>query len=191
MWTKRTIAAVTVGGLAVAGATGVAVASGDGEQFRERAQEQIQTWVEDGSLTEEDAEAFARVQEQFQAERAERRAERQAEREAHQQELADAAGVSVDDLKERLRDGETLADIAGDNAAAVEAVLTTRAQERIAEGRERLDEAESSIDERVDDLMNGEGGPFGEGFSPGGHRGGPGNGPGEGPGGPGGLGGSA
>lgn len=184
MWTKRTIAAVTIGGLAVAGATGVAVAQGNGDQVRERAQEQVQTWVEDGTLSEEDAEAFGRVQEQFQEERQARQAERQAEREAHQQELAEAAGVSVDELQERLRDGETLAEIAGDNAAAVEAVLTARAQERIAAGRDRLDEAEASIDERVDALMNGEGGPFGEGFGPGGHRGGPGaGGPGGGPGG--------
>ena len=107
MWTKRTVAAVTIGGLAVAGATGVAVAQGNGDQVRDREQ-QVQTWVDEGAISEQDAEAFARVQEQFQADREERRAEREAQREEHRQELADAAGVTPqhtrwDNSSENLR----------------------------------------------------------------------------------------
>ncbi len=158
MWTKRTIAAVAVGSLAVAGVAGVAVANGADQV---RAREQIQTWVEDGTITQEDADAFERVVGEMQEQREQRRAEQEALREQHQQELADAAGVTPEQLQERLRNGETLADIAGDNAEAVKQVLRTRAQERLADAQERLDEAEATIDERVDAWMNGEGAGFG------------------------------
>ena len=65
--------------------------------------------------------------------------------------------------------------LAGDKVGEsyVRELLTARAQERLADAQERLGEAEASIDERVDAIMNGEGGPMGEGFGPGGHRGGP------------------
>lgn len=158
MWTTRTIAAVAVGSLAVAGVAGVAVATGADQM---RAREQIQSWVEEGTITQEDADAFERVVGEMQEQREERWAEREAQREQHQQELADAAGVTPEQLQERLRAGETLADIAGDNAEAVRALLTTRAQERLAEAQKRLDEAEATIDERVDAWMNGEGAGFG------------------------------
>jgi hypothetical protein len=161
MWTKRTIAAVAVSGLALSGVAGMAVANG-ADQVRDR--EQIQTWVEEGTITQEDADAFERVVGEMQEEREQRREERMEQREEHQAELAAAAGVSADQLQERLRNGETLADIAGDNADAVRALLTTRAEERLAE-------AQASIDERVDALMNGEGRGFGEGSGPGEGRG--------------------
>jgi len=174
MWTKRTIAAVAVSGLALTGVAGIAVANG-ADQVRER--EQLQSWVDEGTITQEDADAFERVVGEMQEEREQRREERMAQREEHQAELAAAAGVSSDELQERLRSGETLAEIAGDNADAVRALLTSRAEERLAE-------AEASIDERVEALMNGEGRGFGEGRGPGeghGMRGGPGGfGPGQG-----------
>lgn len=167
MWTKRTIAAVAVGSLSVAGITGVAVAAGNGGQ--ERAREQVQTWVDEGTITEEDAAAFDRVREQLQEEQQQRQQEREQLREQHMQELADAAGVTPEQLQQRLRDGETLSDIAGDNADAVAQLLTERAQERLAE-------AEANIAEHVEALMNGEGRGL-EGFGPGGPRGGHGGGP--------------
>jgi polyhydroxyalkanoate synthesis regulator phasin len=167
MWTKRTIAAIAVGGMTVAGVTGVAVAAGSGGQ--ERAQERLQTWVEEGTITQEDADAFERVRDQAQEERQQRQQEREQLREQHMQELADAAGVTPEQLQERLRDGETLSDIAGDNADAVAQLLTERAQERLAE-------AEANVAEHVEALMNGEGRGL-EGFGPGGPRGGHGRGP--------------
>lgn len=175
MWTKRTIAAVAVAGLSAGALAGVAVAAGSNDSSKP--DELVQGWVSDGTITEQDAQAFDRVREQLQSEREERRAERQAEREIHMAELAAAAGVSADDLVERMRAGETLADIAGDNADAVAELLTTRAQERLAE-------AQAAIDERVEAFMNGEGRGFGDGF---GRGGGPGGGHGM-RGGPGGLG---
>ena len=170
MWTTRTIAAIAVGGMTVAGVTGVAVATGSGGQ--ERAQERLQTWVEEGTITQEDADAFERVRDQAQEERQQRQQEREQLREQHMQELADAAGVTPEQLQERLRDGETLSDIAGDNADAVAQLLTERAQERLADAQE-------GIQERVEAMMNGEArglGGFGPGGDHGGHRGGPGEG---------------
>jgi len=154
MWTKRTIAAVAAGGLAIAGVTGVAVAN-DADQVLPR--DQIQTWVEEGTITQEDADAFERVVSELQEQREQRREERRQEREEHPAELAAAAGVTAEQLRERLRDGESLADIAGDNADEVAQLLTTRAQERLVE-------AQASIGERVETLMNRAGGRFGHGF---------------------------
>lgn len=168
MWTKRTIAVVAVGSLAVAGAAGVAVANGADQV---RARDQIQTWVDEGTITQEDADAFERVVGEMQDQREQRRAEREALREQHQQELADAAGVTPEQLQERLRDGETLADIAGDNAEAVKNVLRTRAQERLAAAQDRLDDAEATLDERIESWMNGEGAGFGPGGRARGHGG--------------------
>jgi hypothetical protein len=159
MWTKRTIAAVAVSSLAIAGVAGVAVAN-DADQVRAR--DQIQSWVEEGTITQTDADAFERVIGQMQEQRQQHREEQLAQREQHQAELAAAAGVTTEQLRERLRDGESLADIAGDNADAVRELLTTRAQERLAE-------AQASIDERVEALMNRQGHGFGDGFGPGRH----------------------
>ncbi|MGB9374077.1 MAG: hypothetical protein WCA82_07955, partial [Jiangellales bacterium] len=128
MWTKRAVAVTAIAGLTAAGLAGVAVASGDAGSG---ADDVLEGLVSEGTVTQEDAEAFARVQEEFQAGREERRAEHQAEREQHMAELAAAAGVSVDDLTERMRAGETLNDIAGDNASAVRDLLVARAQERL------------------------------------------------------------
>lgn len=162
MWTKRTVATVAVAGMVAAGVTGVAVAAGNGDQTR--VQERIQTWVDEGAITQEDAEAFARVQEQAQTEREERRAERQQQREEHLAAIAEAAGVTPEQLQERRRNGETLSEIAGDNADAVAELLTTQMQERLAQ-------AEAAIPERVDALMNREGGQRGPGFDHDGLRG--------------------
>lgn len=177
MWTKRTTAALAVAGLSAAALAGVAVAAGTDDASTP--DELLEGWVSDGTITQQDADAFDRVRDQLQNEREERRAERQADREAHLAELAAAAGVSADDLVERMRAGETLAEIAGDNADAVAELLTTRAEERLAE-------AQASISERVEAFMNGEGrgfgshlgrggGPWGEpGGGPRGHGAGPG-----------------
>jgi polyhydroxyalkanoate synthesis regulator phasin len=163
MRTKRTIAAVAVAGLSAGALAGVAGAASADDSSTPH--ELVQGWVSDGTITEQEADAFGRVQEQLQSEREERRAENQAQRAAHLAELAAAAGVSADDLTERMRAGETLAEIAGDNADAVAELLTTRAQERLAE-------EQAAIPQRVDAFMNGEGRGFGDGFGRGGGPGG-------------------
>ena len=154
MWSNRTVAILAVTGIAAAGTVGVAVAAGTEEPRGPLAV--IDSLVEDGTVSAEDAEAFDRVREQMQTQREERQDERQAQREADLAELADTIGISADELVERWRDGETLAEIAGDQADEVEALLTQRMTERIAE-------MEAAIPDRVDALMNREGG---EGFGP-------------------------
>lgn len=153
MWTTRTITAVTVAAVAAAGVAGVAVATGTDAPANDR----LDSLVEEGVITEEDADAVERVWGEIRERREERRAERQAEREARVQALAEAAGVDSDVLVESLREGQTLTEIAGDNAADVEALLTTWAQERLDEARARLAEAEANLDEHVDAVMDGEG----------------------------------
>ena len=170
MWTKRTIAAVAVAGMTAAGVAGVAVAAGTDGQGGPQAQ--LDAWVSEGSVSAEDAEAFDRVREQLQGERQERQAEREAERQAHQEEIAAVIGISADELTERLQAGETLNEIAGDQADEVAALLTAHAEER-------LTEAQAAIPERVEQMMNGEGRGFGgPGGGPGKHGGGFGPGPG-------------
>lgn len=171
MWTKRTVAVVAVAGLAAAGVAGVAVAAGTDDSGSDGLLDNL---VEEGTVTQEDADAFDRVREQFQAEREERRAEREAQRQANLDEIAAAIGIGSDELVQRWQDGESLETIAGEAADEVAALLTQRMQERLAE-------AEAAIPDRVEALMSREGGEFG-GFGRGGHHGGPG-----GPGGPGGL----
>jgi len=144
MWSKRTIATVAVAGLAVAGVAGVAVAAGADDD--NGSSSRLESLVEDGTLTQEEADAAEKAREalrsQFQAEREERQAQRQAELD----ELAGIIGISADDLVQRWQDGESLEQIAGDKAAEVEAWLTEQAQARLAE-------LEAAIPERVDGLM--------------------------------------
>ena len=83
--------------------------------------------------------------------------------------IAAVIGISADELTERLQAGETLNEIAGDQADEVAALLTAHAEER-------LTEAQAAIPERVEQMMNGEGRGFGGG--PGKHGGGFGPGPG-------------
>lgn len=171
MRTSRAIATAGVAAAAIAAAAGVAVAAG-GAGNGSGVDDTVSTLVEEGTVSSADAEAFSRVHEQLQAERQERRAEREARHEEMLAEIAAAAGVSTDELQERLGAGESLSDIAGDNADAVAELLTQQANKRLAQ-------AEASIDERVDAMMEREGfGQRGFGGGPGGHGMGRGSGPG-------------
>lgn len=137
--------------------------------------------VADGTLTQEQSDAVTeRVEERMDERRAEfdeRRAERDAEREAFAAELAAAAGVTVEELQAARENGESLADVAGDDVDAVIDLLvqqqTDRINEAVENGRidaERADEILAEVEDRVTDMVNGEG--FGgRGFGPGGHRG--------------------
>jgi len=164
MWTKRTVAVLAVAGLAAAGVTGVAVAASSDDSGSGGLLDNL---VEEGTVTQEDADAFERVREQFQAEREQRRAEREAQRQATLDEIAAAIGITSDALVQRWQDGESLEAIAGDSADEVAALLTQTMQERLAE-------AEAAIPDRVEALMSREGGDLG-GFGRGGRHGGPGD----------------
>lgn len=90
---------------------------------------------------------------------------------------AEVLGMEVEDLKTALQDGQTIAEIAGDNVGTVTDALVAEANERIdqavADGRLTADEAaekKAGVAEKVEARVNGEadsrgfgprGGPFG------------------------------
>jgi lipoate-protein ligase A len=87
---------------------------------------------------------------------------------------AEALGISEDDLRDALRDGQTIAEVAEaqdvDPQAVIDALVadaTTRIDEAVADGDLDADEAEeikADLPERITDLVNGEGLRFGPGF---------------------------
>ncbi len=95
------------------------------------------------------------------------------------EDLASVLGTDAESLREALRDGQSIADVAEANGADVQAVIDAM----IANAEERLDQAvtdgkltaeeaadkEAEIAERVEDVVNGEA-PFGR-RGPGGPRG--------------------
>jgi len=176
------------GSLAVAAVSPLGIAGAqedDAEQTDDRRAsglaEILAELVAEGTLTQEQSDAVTdRAEERMDERRAEfeaRRAEREAEREAFAEELAAAAGVTIDELQAARENGDSLADIAGDNVDAVIDLLvqqqTDRINEAVENGRidaERADEILAEVEDRVTDMVNGEG--FGgRGFGPGGHRG--------------------
>jgi len=98
---------------------------------------------------------------------------------------AEALGMEVDELRDALEDGSTIADVAGERSVDVQAVIdamvadaTERIDQRVADGdldADRAAELKEELPERITDLVNGEGPRGGPGF-------------GRGPGGPGGFG---
>lgn len=102
-------------------------------------------------------------------------------------ELADVLGLETADLRSRLAEGATLAEIAADEGvsladleAAIEAQITERLEQAVADGaitEEEADERLAGLDERIDEMVNGEFPARGAGFGHGrgfGRRGGPG-----------------
>jgi hypothetical protein len=76
-------------------------------------------------------------------------------------EAATYLGLSESEVRDRLRDGDTLADIARDEDRSVDALvqaLVAAASKRI---DEQAEEEKEHLDERVRDLVNGEFAPLG------------------------------
>jgi tRNA A37 N6-isopentenylltransferase MiaA len=144
-----------VAAVGLTGATVAAVAPDD-----TRVESRLDALVEDGSISQDEADAAERALDALDQRREAEMAERQQERQQHLDAIAEAAGVSTDDLVERWRAGESLTEIAGDNAAAVESVLTQTMQER-------LDEMQAAIPERVAAMMEQSGPGLSHGFGPG------------------------
>lgn len=122
--------------------------------------------VADGQLTQEQAD---RMLERIQQSPEERRAEKEERRAAVAEPIAEALGVSVEELGDAKRDGTTLLELAQQNnvsrddlETAVEEGLGAGAQ---ASGRE-LPQGEE-LEERVDRIVESEGRPHG-GRGPGG-----------------------
>jgi uncharacterized protein YidB (DUF937 family) len=96
---------------------------------------------------------------------------------------AEAIGISVDDLRTAVRDGQTIAEVAAANGVDAQVVIdalvadaTARIDERLADGditQEQADEHKADLAERMTALVNGE---LGAGDGPGFGRFGPGRG---------------
>ncbi len=133
----------------------------DGEERPDRAerrQARVDRLVEDGVITQEQADDLASVREAIQTNREEMRAEKQ-------QAIADALGISVDDLEAAKEEGTSLADLAGDNVSALVDLFTEQATERINEGvadgrltEEQADEKLEGLTERIESRLENGGG---------------------------------
>jgi hypothetical protein len=130
----------------------------------ERRQAKIDQLIEDGVITEEQAEDMAAIRAAVQEHREAARGEKQTA-------IADVLGISVDELVAAREEGTSLSDLAGDDLPAVVEFFTEPATERIAErvesGRitqEQADERLDGLDERIESrLENGGFGGRGEG----------------------------
>lgn len=166
----RVAAAALAGSTLFAGAAvPTALAQDDAPQERpsredrlSRQQERLDAAVESGRISpERAAEIRARLEERVAAMEA-----RRAEKQAAAAELAAAVGVTVDELKEARRAGQSLADVAiangGDVDAAVD-LLVSRSLEKLAQavdsGRidaDRAAEIEAGLVDRIAARVNGE-----------------------------------
>jgi len=136
--------------------------------------------VEDGTITQAQADAIAdNFAERFADRLAQREAHR-AERAAYHQELLTLLDMEAEELQAAISEGLTLAEVAGQQGTSAEAVIDLmvgHAEERLAGAvaDERLTQAEADekladITEKITDKVNN--GGFGPGFGPG-HRHGP------------------
>jgi uncharacterized protein YidB (DUF937 family) len=92
---------------------------------------------------------------------------------------AEALGISEDDLRDALRDGQTIAEVAEAEGVDVQTVIdalvaeaTARIDDAVADGDLDADDAEelkADLPDRITDLVNGEGFRFGPGFGGGRH----------------------
>lgn len=129
----------------------------------ERQQERIDRLIEDGVITQEQADDLASIREAIQADREANRTERQ-------QAIADVLGITVEDLEAAREAGTPLAELAGDNLDDLVAYFTEQATERINEAvahdkitQEQADERLDGLDERIQSrIENGGFGGHGE-----------------------------
>ena len=133
--------------------------------------EALTNLVTDGTLTQAQADAVeAELQEVAEAHRGEHE-ERRAEA---QQALADILGITVEELEAARENGQTIADLAGDDVdAVIDAIVAERIaqlDERLAAGditQEQYDTIVGGVEERVTAFVNGEGPLGGRGGRPG------------------------
>lgn len=81
---------------------------------------------------------------------------------------AEAIGISEDDLRTALEDGQSIADVAEANGVLVQTVIDAM----VAAGTESLEAAIDELPDRITDLVHRDGLPMGGGHGPGGHGGG-------------------
>lgn len=162
------IAALTLGTAGIAGAQDATVENnGDGrtearhEARQARVQSVIDDLIADGTITQAQVDAADSLREVLQAQREEAKADKLAA-------VADAAGVSVEELQAAKEAGSSLAEIAGDNLDGVVDLFVERSTDRINEAVEAGRITQDEADERLDGLEDRiatrleEGGGFGK-----------------------------
>lgn len=189
---KRTItaaavaASLAVGGLAGA-VLGTPVVAGAAETATGAAswvQDALQGLVDDGTITEAQSEAVATALEDTRPEG--RLGHHGFGRHVGLTTVAEALGVTEEELRTALSDGRTVAEVATEQGVDVKVVIDTvvaeareRADERVAAGdltREQADEVLADAEERATAFVNGDGpalrgGPGGRSHGRHGHHG--------------------
>jgi polyhydroxyalkanoate synthesis regulator phasin len=150
-----------------------------GANYNSRVLEQLAPLVDEGIIDQDQADAIAEHFTQQFAERRQLFEERQEQRAEDRQELLSLLGVTEDELREAMRSGSTLADLAEEQGVARQDVIdlmVTQAQERIAAAvengkltQEEADEKLADITEVITDKVNNGGGFFGHGRGRHGH----------------------
>lgn len=138
----------------------------------ERMTEVIAPLVNDGTLTQSQADAvvdtLVTAGEARRGDRQERREDRQENREESQAVIAAELGISVDELHDAIQDGQTLAEVAEANGVdasdlveLMQDALDDRLAEAVANGdidQERADEISANAGDRIEDRVNNGGG---------------------------------
>ncbi|NQU37334.1 MAG: hypothetical protein HQ526_07025 [Actinobacteria bacterium] len=180
--TKRVIAVGAVASALTLSAAGLVAAAGvDGNGPASV----LSTLVDDGTLTQKQAD---KVGDAFEAQREEHKADHEERRAEMEALISSTLGISEADLEAARQDGKTLADIAGDQKEALVAAIAdhmnSKIDEAVANGKvtaAQAEEMKANATERATAIVDGQGG---QGRGGHGGPGGPG-GPGEGRGGPG------
>ena len=135
-------------------------------------EDRIAQLIEEGVITEEQADDLDAIRTAVQEARAEMRAEKQ-------QAIADVLGITAEDLQAAKEEGQTLAEIAGDNVDALVDYFveqkTEKINEKVAAGdltQEEADEKIAGLEERIEARIEN-GGGFGRRGNHGPRDGGP------------------
>ncbi|MDX1690847.1 MAG: hypothetical protein R3290_07485 [Acidimicrobiia bacterium] len=152
------VGAVVVSGVAIAQTDAPSDAITESPAYA-RIAEALEPLVEDGTITEAQAGAVAEhLAENAPGHRGKRGGLRHAVQTA-----SEFLGMEVEDLVTQLRDGSTLAEIAGDQTDELIDELVAQASERLDEAvengrltQEEADEKLAEITERITDMVNGE-----------------------------------
>lgn len=142
----------------------------DSGTFISPIQEALDELITNGTLNQAQADAVAEALESQLGERGPGRGHHGP---GHLETVAEVLGMEVDDLKTALQEGQTIAEVAGENVGAVTDALVAEANERIdqavADGRLTADEAaekKADVAEKVEAKVNGGVGFGGRGFGP-------------------------
>jgi hypothetical protein len=170
--TKRAIAVGAVASVMTLSAAGFVAAAG--VQGNGPASV-LSSLVDDGTLTQKQANKVEKAMEERREERGAEHQERRAEMGAL---VSSTLGISEEDLQAARQDGKTLAGIAGDQkdalVAAIADHMTSKINQGVADGKlteTRADEMKENATERATSIVDGKGGPGrGRPGGRGGHR---------------------